>query len=34
MAGIHPESEPMVRLCRAILDMGGIQAANSYTKST
>jgi squalene-hopene/tetraprenyl-beta-curcumene cyclase len=32
LAGIHPESEPMVRLCRAILDMGGIQAANSYTK--
>jgi squalene-hopene/tetraprenyl-beta-curcumene cyclase len=22
LAGIHPESEPMVRLCRAILDMG------------
>ncbi|MGD0580622.1 MAG: squalene--hopene cyclase [Bryobacteraceae bacterium] len=32
LAGIHPESEPMVRLCRAIHDMGGIQAANSYTK--
>ena len=32
LAGIDPQSEPMVRLCRAILNMGGIQAANSYTK--
>ena len=32
LAGIDPQSGPMVRLCRAILDMGGIQAANSYTK--
>jgi squalene-hopene/tetraprenyl-beta-curcumene cyclase len=32
LAGIDPQSEPMLRLRRAILDMGGIQAANSYTK--
>jgi squalene-hopene/tetraprenyl-beta-curcumene cyclase len=32
IAGIDPESEPMLRLRRTILDMGGIQAANSYTK--
>jgi squalene-hopene/tetraprenyl-beta-curcumene cyclase len=32
LAGIDPEGEPMLRLRRTILDMGGLQAANSYTK--
>ena len=32
LAGIDPESEPMLRLRRTILDMGGLQEANSYTK--
>ena len=29
---MEPDSEPMVRLRSAILDLGGIQAANSYVK--
>jgi squalene-hopene/tetraprenyl-beta-curcumene cyclase len=32
LAGVDPQSEPMLRLRRAILEMGGLQAANSYTK--
>ncbi|NWF82473.1 MAG: squalene--hopene cyclase [Bryobacteraceae bacterium] len=32
LAGIDPASEPMARLRKAILDLGGIQAANSYVK--
>jgi squalene-hopene/tetraprenyl-beta-curcumene cyclase len=32
LGGIDPQNEPMLRLRRAILDMGGLQAANSYTK--
>jgi len=32
LAGIDPEGEPMLKLRRTILDMGGLQAANSYTK--
>ena len=32
LAGIDPECEAMLRLRRTILDMGGLQTANSYTK--
>ncbi len=32
LAGIDPDSEALLRLRRTILDMGGLQAANSYTK--
>jgi squalene-hopene/tetraprenyl-beta-curcumene cyclase len=32
LAGMEPESEPMARLRSTILDLGGIQAANSYVK--
>jgi squalene-hopene/tetraprenyl-beta-curcumene cyclase len=32
LAGIDPENKDMLRLRRAILDMGGLQHANSYTK--
>ncbi len=32
LAGIDPASEPMSRLRSAILELGGIQAANSYVK--
>lgn len=32
LAGIDPGSEPMTRLRRVILDLGGVQAANTYVK--
>lgn len=32
LAGVDPDSEPMMRARYAILEMGGVQAANSYTK--
>jgi squalene-hopene/tetraprenyl-beta-curcumene cyclase len=32
LAGLSPESDPMRRLRNAILDLGGIQAGNSYVK--
>jgi squalene-hopene/tetraprenyl-beta-curcumene cyclase len=32
LAGMAPESEPMQRLRSVILELGGIQAANSYVK--
>lgn len=32
LAGIDPDEEPMLRARYAIVEMGGVQAANSYTK--
>ena len=32
LAGVDPQSEAMLRLCRTILYLGGIQAVNSYVK--
>jgi squalene-hopene/tetraprenyl-beta-curcumene cyclase len=32
LAGIHPDDARMARLCCRILELGGIQAANSYVK--
>jgi len=32
LAGLSPESEPLRRARRRILDLGGLQAANSYVK--
>jgi squalene-hopene/tetraprenyl-beta-curcumene cyclase len=32
LSGLSPEADPMLRLRSAILDLGGIQAGNSYVK--